>query len=256
MLMKRFFALIISALVLLSATDIAAQGRRIGNRIGHNDASDGLGITFGYVHSAYRVSDWATDEVETSDGLDGFNVGLTKDIRLVKDMLSLQTGLLYTYQNDSRNQSEGTLRIIGDWNEHFLSIPVKLKYEVPVIKDLSVFAMFGPTFVAGLSSSVKYRARISDGVNAALSYNYFSGKVRVNDEMPESMAEMLQSAFPETRYRRADVQLGGAIGVRFMEMFEAQIGYDWGLVNKFKGETLDDLKMRRQQLYIGIGIRF
>lgn len=254
--MKRFFALILSSLVLISATDVAAQGRRYGFGNGHNPAADGLGITFGYVHSAYRITDWATDEKETSDGLDGFNVGLTKDIRLVDDMLFLQTGLLYTYQNDSRNQTEGTIRIIGDWDEHFLSVPVKLKYEVPVMKDLSVFAMVGPTFVGGLSSSVKYRARIADGVNAAMSYNYFSGKVRVNDEMPESMADVLQSMFPETKYRRVDVQMGGAVGVRFMEIFEAQIGYDWGLVNKFKGETLDDLKMRRQQLYISVGIRF
>ena len=52
------------------------------------------------------------------------------------------------------------------------------------------------------------------------------------------------------------MQLGASAGVRFMEVFEAQIGYDWGVVNKYKGETLDDLKMRRQQFYISLGIRF
>ena len=48
----------------------------------------------------------------------------------------------------------------------------------------------------------------------------------------------------------------GSVGIRFLEIMEAQIGYDWGLVNKYKGETLDDLRMRRQQLYISVGLRF
>ena len=74
--------------------------------------------------------------------------------------------------------------------------------------------------------------------------------------MPDFIEGLIESQFPETRYRRADVQLGASAGVRFFEILEAQIGYDWGLVNKYKGETLDDLKMRRQQFYISVGLRF
>ena len=256
--MKGFFTAIIALALLAGATGASAQGY-VHRPHQHRDVytvADGLGITFGYVHSAYRLSDWATDEVETSDGLDGFNLGITKDFSIVDRALFFQTGLVYTYQNDSRNMSEGSIRVIGDWDEHFLSIPLKIKYEVPVMEDLSIFVTGGPSIVAGLSSSMKYRARIDDSVNAAISYNFFNGKVRTNDGMPDFIENIIEKQFPETRYRRADVQLGASAGVRFFEVFEAQIGYDWGLVNKYKGDTLDDLKMRRQQFYISVGLRF
>ncbi|MBR2064796.1 MAG: outer membrane beta-barrel protein [Bacteroidales bacterium] len=254
--MKRFFVAIIAMVMLAGATGAAAQGHRHGYHRDVYTAADGLGITFGYVHSAYRISDWATDEVVTSDGLDGFELGITKDFPIVDRALYLQTGLAYTYQNDSRNISESGIRVVGDWDEHYLNIPIKIKYEVPVMENLSVFVMGGPSIVAGISSSVKYRARVSDSINAAISYDFYNGKVRTNDSMPDFIEGLIESQFPETRYRRADVQLGASAGVRFFEILEAQIGYDWGLVNKYKGETLDDLKMRRQQLYISVGLRF
>ena len=259
--MKRFFSVIVALVMLAGATSASAQGHRHGHR-GHHDVysvADGLGISFGYVHSAYRLSDWATDEVETMDGLDGFNTGLTKDFPLIDQALYLQTGLAYTYQNDSRNMSESVVRLVGDWGEHFISIPIKVKYEVPVMDGLNVFVMGGPSLVAGLSSSMKYRARVDvlgESVNAAISYNFFNGKVRTNDGMPDFLQKAIEQQFPEARYRRSDMQLGLSAGVRLFEVLEAQIGYDWGLVNKFRGETIDDLKMRRQQFYISVGVRF
>ena len=84
--MKRFFSVIVALVMLAGATSASAQGHRHGHG-GHHDVysvADGLGISFGYVHSAYRLSDWATDEVETMDGLDGFNIGLTKDFPLIR----------------------------------------------------------------------------------------------------------------------------------------------------------------------------
>ena len=49
---------------------------------------------------------------------------------------------------------------------------------------------------------------------------------------------------------------GGCVGATFFDMLEVEFGYDWGVINKFRGETFDDVKMRRQQLYLGIGVRF
>ena len=259
--MKRFFSVIVALVILAGSTSASAQGHHHGHR-GHHDVytvTEGLGISFGYIHSAYRLSDWATDEVETMDGLDGFNVGITKDFPLVDRALFLQTGLAYTYQNDSRNMFESDIRVIGDWDEHYLSIPLKIKYEVPVVENVSVFVMGGPSIVAGLSSSMKYRASVDvlgESVNAAISYNFYNGKVRTSDGMPANLKSAIEKQFPEAKYRRSDVQVGASAGVRLFDVLEAQIGYDWGLVNKFRGETLDDLKIRRQQFYISVGVRF
>ncbi len=248
--MKRFLTTVMALVMLACISDAFAQGR--GHRHNHYSGADGLGVSFGYVHSAYRLSDWATDDVNTSDGLDGFNIGLTKDVALLDEALYLQSGLVYTYQNDNRNEKMGALRVIGDWNEHFFSIPLKIKYEVPLMHELSVFVMGGPSIVAGLASRIKYRAQMADE-NVAIEYNCFSGKIKTNSDLFETV---VGNQFHETRYRRADVQLGASAGVRLFDLLEAQIGYDWGLVNKYKGETVDDFIMRRQQFYISVGLRF
>lgn len=260
--MKRLGTVIVALAMMVCATSVSAKGFRPGRGHGHMGQYDlytitsGMGVSFGYVHSAYRVSDWATDDVRKSDGLDGFNIGVTKDFSIYEHMLFLQPGIVYTYLNDSRNMSEAGVRVVGDWNEHYISIPIKLKYDVPVTDDLCVFAMAGPTLVAGVSSSMKYRARIGDSANAALSYNVYSGKVRTNDAMSEPLKTFISGQLPGSRYRRADLQLGLSAGVRFSEFLEGQIGYDWGVGNKYKDETLEDLKMRRQQFYITVGVRF
>lgn len=255
--MKRLFNVILAIALILSATSVSARDFRRGHR-GHLDfytVTNGMGISVGYAHSAYRLSDWATDEVKKADGLNGFNLLVTKDFSIYEDMLFLQPGVGYTYLNDSRNTSEGTVRVIGDWNEHYLSIPVKIKYELPIMENVCVFAKAGPTLVAGLSSSMKYRASIGDQ-NAAISYNVYSGKVRSNDLMPGAVEGVIRSQFPSARYRRSDIQFGFSAGAVLFELLEAEIGYDWGIVNKLKEESIDDLKMRRQQFYITVGIRF
>ncbi len=250
--MKRLLTSAIALVMLISIADAAPKGHRPRHHRDVYYAADGLGVSFGYVHSAYRLSDWATDKSSISDGLDGFNLGLTKDFRIIDNVLYLQTGLMYTYQNDSRNEQEDGVRVVGDWNEHFLSIPVKVKYEVPVLPNLNVFVMGGPTLVEGLDSKMKYRATIGDE-NFAISYNCFNGKIKSNNDVLQSL---VGDQFHDMKYRRFDVQLGASAGVRFYDIFEAQIGYDWGLINKFKGENAMDLMMRRQQFYISLGLRF
>lgn len=258
--MKRLFYVIVAVAMMAFATSASAQGygRPHGHR-GYHDfysITSGMGVSAGYVHSIYRLSDWATDDVDTVNGLNGFNIGLTKDFMIYEHMLALQTGLVYTYQNESKNMTEAGVRIIGDWDEHFLSIPVKIKYEYPIMDNVCVFAMAGPTLVAGLSSSMKYRASVGDSVNAAISYNMYNGKIRSNDAMPEALTQFISSQFPGSRYRWPDIQFGLSAGAVLFELLELQIGYDWGVVNKYRDENIDDVKMRRQQLYITAGVRF
>ena len=134
--MKRLFNVLLVIALMLSATSVSARGFRNGHR-GYHDfytVTDGMGISAGYAHSAYRLSDWATDEVKKADGLNGLNFLVTKDFSIYEDMIFLQPGVGYTYLNDSRNMSEGTVRIIGDWDEHYLSIPVKIKYDAKATK--------------------------------------------------------------------------------------------------------------------------
>ena len=61
---------------------------------------------------------------------------------------------------------------------------------------------------------------------------------------------------PEGALRRFDVMLGASIGADFFEFMEVRLGYDWGLINRYKKEIAQDLKMRRGQFNLSVAIRF
>ena len=243
------------ALMLLVTADVYAQrGHRAPVRR-HGRAAEGIGVDFGYVHSWYRTTDWASDELTSSTGLDGFFVGLNKDFVLVPYALFLQTGLDYTYLNDAKEESFASLRIIGDRTEHYARIPVRIKYLIPVTDRIKVGLDAGPSFSCALSSKLKYRTRLGEGSTGSYVYNYHKGNAKV-ESMPAEVQSWIASQQPDSRYRRIDVQLGVAAGAEFFDILEAKVGFDFGLVNRLKGEIADDFKTRRGQFYLAVGLRF
>lgn len=249
---------IFSALLLLAGASAAnAQGYHRHPRPHHYEsAAEGLGLHFGYAHSFYRVSDKFTDNVEPMGAKDGFHVGLTKDFTLIPYALYINTGLDYVYQMDNPDVDYiGPLKVIAKSKDHRLNIPLQLKYEYPVTPVISAFAQVGPTVSFGLASNLKYRARTESGASAGVRYNYFSGKVKTTGEAAQ-LKEFIETQTPDAKYRRFDAMLGGAIGAKFYDVLEVSFGYDWGLVNQYRGVLAKDFKMRRQQLYVTVGVRF
>ena len=246
--MKKFIILMVATLTFSSSFQAAAGGYRGGI---------GTGISFGYTHSAYRTLDWATDELVEKNGLGGLYVGITHDKELIRNAMFLETGLYYTYLNEARRESLSPLphKLIGDRSEHYLNVPLRVKYNFPVAHWLDIFAYGGPTFVAGLSSTLTYRTRLSDDKTAAIEYNYYSGKIQ-DRNIDELIAGWFGGMLPETCYRRFDMFLGGALGAEFLDALEVSIGYDWGLVNRNRGTFADDFKTNRHQFYINLGVRF
>ena len=244
--MKKYFV-ILTALMLSFGADAFAGGF----------GGVGTGINFGYLHSAYRTLDWATDELVEKNGMNGLYVGVNHDATLIPGAAYFQTGFYYSYLNESRRESLPFLpnKLIGDRSEHYINVPVRVKYVVPVAHWLDVFAYAGPTFVAGLSSTLTYRTRLSEDKTAAVEYDYFSSKIK-DKNIDEGVAEWFASQLPDTRYRRLDVLLGGAVGALFVDVIEAHIGYDRGLINRNGGEFGDDFKTNRHQFYISVGVRF
>lgn len=249
--MKKF-AFLAVALVLAFAGDASAQ--RFHLRPHGNVYEGGLGVSFGYAHSAYRLSDWAADDVRTFAGLDGFRVGLTQDFTLVYDALYLQAGVQFTYLNDNRNKEIAGFKVVGDWNECYLSIPVMLKYQLQLTRDIGLYVKAGPTIDEGLISREKYRTKLPDGKNVAYEWRHFSAKSK-GDGMPDAVKDVVTPEI-SNKLRPFDIMFGGSVGAVFFDLLEVELGYDWGVINKFKGETFDDRKMRRQQFYLGVGVRF
>lgn len=252
--MKKIIIFMAAALMFAASAD--AQGRYRGPHHDHFVSSaEGLGLHFGYVHSFNRITDPFKGEVSSSDGRNGFHVGMTKDFALIPYTLYVQSGVDYVYQVKNPDVAKvGSLKILAKDQEHRLNIPLKLKYEYPVTPEISAFAQVGPTFSFGLASGLKYRAKQDSGI-AYVSYNYYSGKIKTGGEAG-FMEEIMDAQTPDAKYRRFDTLLGGAVGAKFFDIIEASIGYDWGLVNQYKGALADELKMRRQQLYVTVAVRF
>ena len=253
--MKRVLV-VLMALMLLASADMWAQRRhRPPVRRHHTMSADGIGLDFSYVHSWYRTTDWASDERVVSEGLDGFRIGLNKDFTLVPHALYFQTGLDYTYLNDAKDKSVASLKIIGDRTEHALSIPLRLKYLVPVSDKIKVGVDAGPSLVCGLSSKLKYRTRLNENSTAFYIYDYHSGKTKV-ESMPPAVQEWADAQQPGTSLRRLYVQMGAAVAAEFLDVLEAKVGCDFGLVNNYKGQLSDAYKMRQGQFYLAVGLRF
>ena len=263
--MKHRIAIAVAALMMIASYGLSAQ-----NHMHHrpsfrpqNPAVQGFGLNFGYVHSSYKTTEWATDEKERSAGLDGFVIGVTKDFMLVPRTLYFQAGVNYIYQNDHKKDDPKTrpalvTRMVGDWTEHYLDIPVKIKYTYPLTYNIGLAAEFGPSFLMGLSSKMEYHAKTSLGT-ASASYNYYNAKSKVasgSETIDVGSWMAANGMLPEGKIRRFDVLLGASVGADFFDVLEVRLGYDWGLVNRYKGEVANDFNMKRGQFTLIAGVRF
>lgn len=255
--MKKLVYIFTAALLLAGASVANAQGYNPHPHPHHYESTaEGLGLHFGFAHSFYRISDKFTESVEPMGAKNGFHVGLTKDFTLIPYALYINSGLDYVYQMYNPDVDYvGSLKVIAKGQDHRLNIPLKLKYEYPVTPAISAFAQVGPTVSFGLASNLKYRARTESGASAGVRYNYFSGKVKATGEAAP-LKEFIETQVPDAKYRRFDAMLGGAVGAMFYDVLEVSFGYDWGLVNQYRGALARDYKMRRQQFYVTLGVRF
>lgn len=267
--MKLRLLTILTALLVLASNNADAQRHNIRPsrpNVGNTgEFFKGVGLTFGYVNSNYRTVDLATDESTTTGLLHGFTAGLTKDFTLLRHALYFQTGLNYIYQDDPRNETiriastDLALRLVGDREEHHLAIPLRLKYDVHVLDNIGLTFDAGPTLLMGLSSKYKYKARLSDTSITSVDYNLYNGKVKssgassifdLEDWMEDS------GMYPKGRVGRGDVMLGASVGAHFFHLLEVRIGYDYGLVNRYKKDIADIYSMHRGQFTLSAGIRF
>lgn len=265
--MKLRFLTIIVALCAFASLGADAQSMRPG-RPGHAhsgaDAFRGIGLTFGYVNSNYRTLDLATDDATTSGLLHGFTLGLTKDFSLLPHALYFQTGLNYIYQNDPRNENykipltDMSVRLVGDREEHHLGIPLRLKYDLHLLDRVGLTFDAGPTLLMGLSSKYQYKTKLEDNV-ASVDYNLYNGKVEASGGSSFfDLEDWMQNSgmYPEGRLGRFDVMLGASVGAHFFHVLEVRIGYDYGLINRYRKEIADMYSMRRGQFTLSAGIRF
>ena len=262
--MKRIASIALVALMLLASADVFAQGLQGRNRRGsYTPGEAGIGLTFGYANSSYRTRDRATDETENTGLLHGFTAGITKDFTLMPHALYFQTGLNYIYQNDPRNENVTVagqaVKLVGDREEHYLGLPLRLKYDLHLVDNIGLTFDAGATLLLGLSSKYKYRTRFSDDEVASVDYSLYTGKVKSSGDGTVFDLEKWMEAsgmYPEGNLGRFDVMLGASVGAHFFHILEVRAGYDWGVVNRYKKEVAEQYAMHRGQFTLSVGLRF
>lgn len=214
------------------------------------------GIEVGYLNSFFRLK--ATgEEAEKPVPLSGFTVSLVKDMKLVAG-LSIQPGLSYNYLNSRENSQLLGFDISGSVTDHLLNVPVHLKYTFDIIPAIGVYAFAGPTFAVGLSAREKVSVNgelLGFSLDGSLIYDSYSGKVE-SENLSDEIVEIVNQNISRVRTGRFDVLVGGGIGVNIIKFISIRAGFDYGLINRIKGDLADTATLNRMQVYVSAGISF
>lgn len=155
--------------------------------------------------------------------------------------LDVNTGLYYNYLTSSDSDSAN---IIGDisgsydlrLNEHYISLPVNLRFGTFIGNGIKVFAFAGPSLSYCVSSTTKYNASI----NLPIIGNIGKEDTINNFELDED-------------YKPFDVLVGGGLGTEIQGIIRIQAGYRYGLLDRDGGENSS---LHRSEIFAGVSYIF
>jgi len=160
----------------------------------------------------------------------GLRIGLTAEYKLKKNF-SFLTGVFYNlvYSNKLQvypNSESARYLSYG----HNLYLPIHLNYNLPVSKNLKLFAFGGPTLSYGIA---QYQNIVS---------TYDNTTMGVSNEYIDIY---------KSKLNQFDVQLGLGGGIQ-LKKYQLKAGYDWGLLNVNK---LNAGAINQKGLYVSIAIK-
>ena len=196
------------------------------------DAKAQLGVGVGYnlLNTTATLADESDDE-----SLNGFYVEATYGFNFLNKKwgtLGIEPGLRYTFGAEAEQEEILGIKTRASLTEHYLDIPVHVKYGYEVLPSkLSVHAFAGPVFSVGLASTLKASAD--------------NTTVKTNN-------------YEDSDYGRFDLKIGLGAGITIAERFNVKVGYNFGLLNRYTGEQVDDYKYKAHTgvFYVGAGFNF
>ncbi len=202
--MKKIFTTILAASMMLVGLNAFAQ----------------MSVGAGYVNSDHRGRIKKDADVQTKN-LSGFYVGGEYNLDLMQ-YVSIAPGIQYEFLASKEKEFLGLKSKV---TEHYLNVPVNVRFNYPLADDLRLFAFGGPTFSCGLSSKSK---------------STVGGTEITNDN------------YKDSDYKRFDVMLGVGVGFEALNAVQVKVGYDWGLLDKDSSDRI----LHRNRLYIGVAYMF
>ena len=157
----------------------------------------------------------------------GFYVGANYNINLIGGF-GVAPGLYYSLLVGKGSSTIGTYNLTtSTFTEHALNVPIYFNYGYD-LNGVKFLAFVGPTLQYALSS--KYKGTIL-GADATI----------------DSFKDLDQGPF--------NVYIGGGLGAEIASKLQITVGFDYGLLNLYKG-TLDNTSYKRYNIKIGVGYLF
>lgn len=215
--MKKVFFSILAASMMLAGTVAMAQ--------------PSIGVGFANSTDYYKVNG---NKENTS--LSGFYVGGSYNLPIA-GALNVAPGIYYSYLTKSDVSNYLGANLKGDVKEHYLTIPVMFNLGLQIADGIVGRIYAGPSLAYGLASNVKYSGSVTIPVIGTI-----NGDKTINNYDDDY------------NYRRFDVMLGGGVAIDFFDMVRFNVGYDYGLVNRYTGDG--DITRHRSQFNIGVAYLF
>ncbi len=154
--------------------------------------------------------------------LTGFYVGLGYTVP-VSAAINFTPGIYFGMAAKSNAASIFGLKIEGKQQDTFINVPLYFSFDAPLGSGLAFFAYAGPSASIAVSSKI---------ISGSTTYD----RLADNDSL-----------------NRFDVMLGGGIGLKFNDLLRFQVGYDFGMLNRYNS---DNYVVKRNQLTAGIAFLF
>lgn len=243
--MKRIFIIAVAGMTALFASCM--------------DASAQFKIGFGYSLADNIQKSKIGDNDPDRDTYHGFIVNAVYDWEFLYGSwgdFGMMAGLNYEYLTDGQRTklANYSARILTE--EHYIDIPFMFKYGYDFVPGIvGVYVMAGPTFSFGVASSTQYYLNGKDGkkdIDGNVKYNNYTGKV-TSSKVPDAIISLTQG---KTDYGWFDVKFGVGAGIDLFDAVELKFGYNWGLINRYKGDTGKILDRKSNQFYLTLSYCF
>ena len=155
--------------------------------------------------------------------MNGFYVGLSYTLPIVGG-LNFTPGVYYGYATRDNVVDAIITKInAGKRKDMYINVPLHFSYGLDLTDALRLFVYGGPSASIGVSSKT------------------VSGNTTI-DRYGEN-----------SNLQRFDIMLGAGAGLEFNEMIRFQVGYDWGMLNRY---NTNNYSVHRNQLTAGVAFLF
>lgn len=177
-----------------------------------------------------NVSVTDNGRVNESNQLTGYQLGLTTDISLIKDVLSLQPGVIYTGKGAKvESGTEGQNGYFRQsFNPRYIEVPLNLVAKLPFAKKTGLFVGAGPYAAVGVGGKVKTNGRL-----LGADYN-FDRKITFSDDDPTTFNQEEGTGLGVVR--RFDYGINAMAGFRIKTVV-VTANYGHGLAKLQSGTT-------------------